>query len=81
VDLRTLAEVKADRLEEHERGAGSVDVDGGQGPEVLLDDRFRDRREVGQGVGRRLFGEDAGGERRDRGVGREGRATGKSGDW
>src|SRR5689334_832426 len=39
VDLGVDAEVEADRLEDDERGAGRVDVGGGQDAEVLLDDR------------------------------------------
>src|SRR5690242_17917407 len=39
VDLRTGAEVEADRFEQYERGAGRVDIGRGQDPGVLLDDR------------------------------------------
>jgi hypothetical protein len=39
VDLGVDAEVEADRLEDDERGAGRVDVGGGQDAGVLLDDR------------------------------------------
>src|SRR4029077_16568982 len=38
VDLRTDTEVQADRLEDHERRAGRVDVSSRQHSEVLLDD-------------------------------------------
>src|SRR5882757_166252 len=39
VDLRADAEVEADRFEEDERGAGGVDVGGGEDAGVLFDDR------------------------------------------
>src|SRR3984885_11242265 len=39
VDLRADAEVEADRFEDDERGAGGVDVGGGEDAGVLLDDR------------------------------------------
>src|SRR5262249_54397127 len=39
VDLRAEAVVEADRLEDVERGAGRVDVGGGEDAGVLLDDR------------------------------------------
>jgi hypothetical protein len=41
VDLGVDAEVEADRLEDDERGAGRVDVGGGQDAGVLLDEAPR----------------------------------------
>src|SRR5262245_1073057 len=39
VDLGADAEVEADRFEDDERGAGGVDVGGGEDAGVFLDDR------------------------------------------